>query len=377
MIHSDLRVRGGAEAYADAVCQAIRNLGHQVDRFDITGLESPDRRRRPWIFRLADLPRLRNIDLLKYALVCRATPKLAKNYDRVVLTKGEGPFLPIPTLTIFHAPAFFSTDLAAVAALGVDTSSPIKLFIRRLCVLIARFYIRGIRTRSEWLAANSHWTAKEVARLDGGPPVPVLYPVLHALPQEAAAKRGRHRVIAIGRLVSNKRFEDAIRIINLLREQGYPMELDIVGRADSGFAKRLMHRFRNRHYIRFHQNAEPELVGKLLAEARFGLHCFRNEHFGISVAEMILAGVVPIVYDGGGVTELVTQPELRFQNLPEAADCLTQLVDADISKTDAIAGKLQKGKALQQALDFNLHLKEILQAFLTDSERNTAENVKP
>jgi glycosyltransferase involved in cell wall biosynthesis len=39
-----------------------------------------------------------------------------------------------------------------------------------------------------------------------------------------------------------------------------------------------------------------------------------TEHFGITVAQAIAHGCVPIVHDSGGQVELVTNPALRFSS---------------------------------------------------------------
>jgi glycosyltransferase involved in cell wall biosynthesis len=58
---------------------------------------------------------------------------------------------------------------------------------------------------------------------------------------------------------------------------------------------------------------------------RFGLHLFRDEPFGIAVAELAASGCVVIARRGGGVGEIVGTEELLFDDAGDAADRLTAL----------------------------------------------------
>jgi hypothetical protein len=89
---------------------------------------------------------------------------------------------------------------------------------------------------------------------------------------------------------------------------------------------------------------------------------YRGEHFGIAVAEMICAGVLPFVHDSGGVCELVTDPSLKFVTTTD----LLHKVIAVMSWKEAICTQrlavLKTTPALQKALRFPSECERLLQS---------------
>lgn len=368
LAHADLDARGGAEAYARAIETCLRERGHRVGLLDVNGHLTPEGTRHlPPPLRLwARVPLPRRPHLMNWALVCRALPAIAAAYDRAILTYGEGPALPCPTLRLLHAPALFSDRKDALGYLGAHPRPGPKLALRRahsrLCRRIARPGPGG--APGNMTIANSRWTASEAARLGAGSADAVLYPPFAPLPRPGAAGRDPFLFAAIGRLVPNKRFDEVLRIVTLLRQRGLPARLHIMGRGGSGFARRLQRRARRLPFVTVTADAAPARLADLLHRAAFGIHAYRFEHFGISVAEMIAAGCVPFVYDGGGVRELVPDPELRFTDAPEAASRIEHLVFRGRPGRMAKLRALQAGPALGAALDFETRLAPLLERFL-------------
>jgi glycosyltransferase involved in cell wall biosynthesis len=82
-------------------------------------------------------------------------------------------------------------------------------------------------------------------------------------------------------------------------------------------------------------------VSEYLFRSRIFLHTKAEEHFGISVAQAIAHGCVPIVHDSGGQVEIVTDPTLRFRSPAELRRILR----------DVLAGELpDPGPALEMRL---------------------------
>ena len=52
--------------------------------------------------------------------------------------------------------------------------------------------------------------------------------------------------------------------------------------------------------------------------AKVYLHTTLNEHFGISIAEAMAMGCIPIVHNSGGVTEYIPE-SYRYNTIQEAA----------------------------------------------------------
>lgn len=368
VVHSDLKAGGGAEQYANAVIKCAQHAGHQVSRLDRHGyVDQLGQRLRPHILKVTDLWFLRKKSLLTFALSCRALKKFATEYEAIIFTFGEGPHMNQKSLRILHAPCLFSTHPEDISLLQYGLQSW-RLRQRQLYVWICRRIARPTLQMEDgvFTVANSLWTAQRTRQRTGIVPNDIVYPKVNSV-QSAPVSRQAHRFVALGRIVANKRLEDAVSVLRELRSSGFPAELEIVGRADTRYAKAFVLRHAREPGLTFTLNADTKQKSRALARARFGLHCYRSEHFGIAVAEMISAGVVPLVYNDGGVRELVTTDALRFQSVDDLVKKAARLCQTSERLTDRIANRLQRSVALSCAFDFDKNISESLKRFLDQS----------
>lgn len=72
-----------------------------------------------------------------------------------------------------------------------------------------------------------------------------------------------------------------------------------------------------------------------------GLHCMRDEHFGIGVVEYLAAGCVPVAHNSGGVKNDIVRPEFGFLAATEEefASALTRAMGLDASTRDEMRRK--------------------------------------
>jgi glycosyltransferase involved in cell wall biosynthesis len=63
-----------------------------------------------------------------------------------------------------------------------------------------------------------------------------------------------------------------------------------------------------------------------LTSGTYAVHAERDEAFGISVAEYLAAGLIPIVPNEGGACEVVNNPDLTCRTDEEAAQILARLL---------------------------------------------------
>lgn len=73
-------------------------------------------------------------------------------------------------------------------------------------------------------------------------------------------------------------------------------------------------------------DASRQDVKAILAKAKVYLHTTKMEHFGMSIAEAMAMGCLPIVHDSGGAPEFVPA-RYRYENLQEAASKIESAVD--------------------------------------------------
>lgn len=88
-------------------------------------------------------------------------------------------------------------------------------------------------------------------------------------------------------------------------------------------------------------DATKEEIPVYLSRARVYLHTKRDEHFGISIAEAIGRGCMPVIHNSGGQVEIVPDPALRYEDADQAVQILTRLL-ADDSSAGAEIAALQE-----------------------------------
>jgi hypothetical protein len=67
-----------------------------------------------------------------------------------------------------------------------------------------------------------------------------------------------------------------------------------------------------------HQNLSRAALAALVARQRYGIHGMLEEHFGMAPAEMVRAGCLVWVPDGGGQVEIVADPRLTYTSVDDA-----------------------------------------------------------
>ena len=173
--------------------------GHAVGTIDVRGHTPPGGKH-------SRLPlAITGRALWNWAQVCRALPKITLDYDRVILAYGEGPPLPVPTLTLRHSPTLFATDARLLACVGARPTDVRRAYIQ-LCRRVAGPIAGPHQTTT---LCNTRWTAQICADVAGFPSDGILYPKVDR-PTAPLNMRKPYRVLILGRIVPNKRIEDAI-----------------------------------------------------------------------------------------------------------------------------------------------------------------------
>jgi glycosyltransferase involved in cell wall biosynthesis len=199
------------------------------------------------------------------------------------------------------------------------------------------------RLKANKTLVNSDWTGRQVATFLGIKSE-TLYPPV-ADPAPAPPWSGRKRgFLAIGRISPEKELDRVMRILARVRQRHADITLTIVGTTD---------RYSRRHFaelqrlaaglgpwVQFRLNLTREDVRGLMARHRYGIHGMRQEHFGMAPAEMVRAGCVVWVPDGGGQVEIVgEEPALRYATDQEAVEKISAAL-ADPHEEERLRARL-------------------------------------
>jgi glycosyltransferase involved in cell wall biosynthesis len=191
--------------------------------------------------------------------------------------------------------------------------------------------------------ANSRWTAGLLEREFGlitrrvqFPPVPGNFPAVSWDERE-------NGFVCIGRVVPEKRMDAVIGILHQVRQRGFELHLHILGGLDdSPFAKKLQALASRRRDWVF---LEGRVVGKakreLMARHKFGINGCESEALGIAVAELVKAGCLTFVPNGGGQPEIVDHPSLTFEDDDDAIHKIVSALE-DPALQAALVGHLRE-----------------------------------
>jgi glycosyltransferase involved in cell wall biosynthesis len=87
-------------------------------------------------------------------------------------------------------------------------------------------------------------------------------------------------------------------------------------------------------------------LAALVARQRYGMHAFKDEHFGMAVAEMLRAGCIPFVHNSGGPPDIVGHDSrLIYESAEDAAQKIMQVLGDAAAQED-----IRQGLALRKNL---------------------------
>jgi len=178
-------------------------------------------------------------------------------------------------------------------------------------------------TSCKAVLANSKFTAKaikEVKNVDA----PVLYPpISHSHfghPKSVFTATRENLVVTVSRISEEKKLENIPYIAKLTNKK---IKFLIIGLPASETALRsLLESIRKckvSDRVKILTYASRDRLNEILLSSKVYLHSAINEHFGISIAEAMASGCIPVVHDSGGPREFVSQ-DLRYETLEEAAE---------------------------------------------------------
>jgi len=191
--------------------------------------------------------------------------------------------------------------------------------------------------------ANSQWTAGVLEREFGlvahrvqFPPVPGGYPVVSWDERE-------NGFVCVGRVVPEKRMEAVIGILHKVRQHGFDIHLHILGGLDdSPFAKKVqVLASGHRDWVFLEGRLAGKAKRELMARHKFGINGCEREAFGIAVAELVKAGCLTFVPNGGGQTEIVDHPSLTFKNDDDAVHKIVSALESPALQA-ALVGHLRE-----------------------------------
>ncbi len=344
IIHPHLIESGGSEAVALYIAEALKKKYEvilltayaapleQLNRYYGTSLTSDEVKiiEHPYsIF----LRRIKAFDAIQGALFSRFYKKFSDTFDLLISAYNK--------VHCMNKCIEFVADFSFNDKLRRKYNPPMKgikaliyggNFLRKTYLLISRILGGGSKYHfsKKLTVSNSKWTAK-IMKEQLGINCRVIYPPVIGEFPEIPWNEKEDGFVYIGRLIPKKGIDFIIKVLEKVRIKGWNIHLHIIGPLE------------NTHYVKYLKNLVKKkgkwikLEGAkyneekqyFLARHKYGISAHTNEPFGISVAEMVKAGCIVWVPDGGGQIEIVNHPDLIFVEIDDAVDKIIAILKDD------------------------------------------------
>ncbi|MEM3926869.1 MAG: glycosyltransferase [Desulfurococcaceae archaeon] len=328
-------VAGGGERVSLEIAQILRNKGFRV--IYITNSSKALKR----VAELLGLPGdFETIEVNSWAEKLLAhTGRFIRLRRLLLLEKGLSKLSSIPieedTLIIDTNTNYpFNVDISYIHYPLILPTMESKSIHLKFYDWIINHVARKMHGKPRLVLTNSAWTAKiikDVFEIDAEviyPPVDVDYFLYDGRKKEKI-------ILTISRFTPEKNLHLLPRVASSLSDYEWYLvgslgttrsELDVSNRV----LRRIWKEIKKLEIKNFHVviNLPRKELRELLLKANFYVHPMFAEHFGISIAEAISAGCIPIVYrDGGAWTDIVSpiNHELGYTTLSEVHDIIRSL----------------------------------------------------
>ncbi len=373
IVHPLLEIGGGAEKLAIEMHRALAELGFESriatyyldwERLaEVVGLLSPGFK--PLIEARPLPPSASIVDLLARALTGDRLTRLRRALLTSILVKnikreaGGG----VVVDTASHVPT--PVDVAYIHV-PLITPSGRRGFVWRSYETLLKRLADSVTGRPRLVLVNSSWTRAVFHSVYGDQfRVEVVHPPVDVEYFESLEEKREKAVVTVSRFSPEKNLGRVVEVAGALRDYDFY----IVGSATrkglryAGYLKRLAEE-RGLGNVHVLPNLPRSRLRDLLRTALFYLHPPYAEHFGLSVAEAVSAGAIPIVYrDGGAWFDIVSRisPALGYTEVGEVPS-IVRRVEGDPALARALR---ERGLSVVREFDFESFKKRLSKAFLS------------
>ena len=389
-IQPSLQPPGGANTVTTWMLQALRNeydittltwdavAVAEINRYYGTSLRARDLE--SFVvpafvrFLINRIPKKKNPwDYLRYCVLMRWSRMVQHRYDLVMSCNGECDF-GVRGIQYLHFPHLSENWTKEVRLYQRNRWYFNLLGYLETCLrpwrLLSGFSFH--RMKKNLTLVNSEWTAdclKKTYAAEGRviyPPVPGEFP-------DVSWEERENGFVCIGRISSGKRLEEIIDSLEQVRQRFPDIHLHIIGSKvpyDKAYYERVKTKVaEHAAWVFLEENLSRAELIKLVCTHRYGIHGMEGEHFGIAVAEMVLAGCITFVPDSGGPMEIVGKTRrLLYHTEAEAVENIVHVLQHP-DEQQALRNYLAERKNLFSTEQFMRQIREVVAEFLRDKQQ--------
>ena len=387
IIHEDLNAGGGSERLTITMIEALNEMGFNIDLETIT---TPDWNQiKRWygkfsvkieeikkinLYNVFGLPQFRNNDRKeialeeeKYNFIINAHGDILPYYNSINLKMLKTKIItychyPLTPRLIYHG-SYKKFLFKFLQNFAPHHKRNFHLKEKELVDGILSSY--NLMMRNTLIITNSQFSKQAIENNYGKVVLSILSPPVDVETYRQVAlcnPSQENTIIVVSRYSPDKKIETAIRIARILHKFLKNFKMIIIGNIHEDnyeyyrYLQSLISIYKLNENVKLHLNVPFNNLVKLMARSKILLHPTLEEPFGISVAEGMSAGLIPVVPFKGGNTEFVPK-RFHYKSEEEAAKII---IDAmKISVDDRL--KISKFTDIFSVNNFKTNLKKIIQ----------------
>ncbi len=212
--------------------------------------------------------------------------------------------------------------------------------------------------------ANSQWTKNVFADKYNIHPI-VIYPPVPGRYPFVPWKKRENGFVYVGRISPEKNIDEMIEIIRRLNEKGEKLHFHIYGELKkSKYVSNIEKLCKiNKDWAFLEGVILGEQKYKELSKHKYAISGRRAEPFGISVAEMVKAGCLVWVPDGGGQVEIIEDARLTYKSIEDAVTKIQSVLRSAVLQ-EVLRERLKKRHLLYSTDRFIKEIRDVIFKFI-------------
>jgi glycosyltransferase involved in cell wall biosynthesis len=172
-------------------------------------------------------------------------------------------------------------------------------------------------------------------------------------------------ILVVARIDPSKNIENAIDFAKSIKENGIGKGMIIAGSLDPYYSDyysklhKMVTDYNLESFVEFEINASLDGLLTLMRKSKAFFHPLSGEHFGMSIAEAMSAGLTPIVPDVGGQTEFVPL-KYQYNTLEHAVQIAKSVFAVPYSERVSLSDSVSKFSTSNYIKQFQTVVRELL-----------------
>ncbi|MBN8588045.1 MAG: glycosyltransferase [Rhodothermia bacterium] len=311
---------------------------------------------------------LKRLFLLKMATIQRYVQSIKHEYPIIISGYNEMD-CGKPAIQYLHYPQFIDRQVLVNYKMTPEDS---LFYNSRLFQWLYRnIYLKVGNTKIEniqknWTITNSKFIS-EIYSTYFSVASTAIYSVFFNQDSYEVLEEGfkEQQISILGRISSDKYLFEILPTLKSIVTKHPNFKINCIGKVtSSSYFEKVLSRIAELDIdINFIHDADESVKNQILLKSKYLIHPKPYEHFGLSVLEGLFAGCIPIVHNGGGVTEIVPVKCLQFNKHEDIVEIIDR-IEQEPKQLTPILDELAKSASFFSSYNFDNNVLSFLYNFI-------------